>query len=1105
MISRQEMQDAFAQTVGVEAAEAVIRDGVTRAAVGMKDVYALPEIIRITMTLGRRGDLAGTVAYTFLFRLLDRMRKDAETRATEMEQKLEPLQEESERQQKILASVIEGMDTGTWEWNLQTGEIETNRRWAQILGYSLEELAPLSAATWTQRAHPDDIKRWQELLDKHVTGKTDLFECEIRLRHKDGRWVWVLDRGRVTEWTDNRKPLLMYGTRMDITQMRGITLKLEESERNFRAFFDSVGDIFVVAKPNGVLLHANAAATRLLGYSIQELRGRHILDIHPPDRRAEAERIFEEMLEGTRAYCPLPLQRRDGSTLRVESRIWGGQWNGENCVYGLSKDVSEQEAALQKFDCLFESNPALMAVSRASDGTFTDVNAAFLKTLGYSREEVLGHTSEDLRLFPDAEAHGAIVRELQRCGRVRDVRLPVRTRDGRTIKGLFAGEIVENQGEHVFLTVMIDITALENAQEVMRQWNAFQGEINTLSQQLVNLPWQDVDAGITAALGRIGSFVRAHRAYLFLFREDGMMDNTHEWCADGVEPQIDNLKNQDMNMFPWWIERLRAGQTICVPRVTDMGPEAAAEKAILEMQDIASILVVPLDFGEKTGGFLGFDSVRQEREWPEYAPILLRVVGDILSGVLLRKRTDRVLHEANARLEARVEERTRVATKEAANARSANEALRLTVDTLTETNRELEATQGALQASVEHLKTSEERYRLAVRATRDVVWEFDCVGNCKSWSILGNTLFGWQADEAHPRDASWWMDKVHPEDRPGVERLLTQSLTDPAIEDLQTEYRFRRENGRYAHVHDRCRIVRGQDGRALRLIGAMQDNTEAVRREAHYRQSQKLQAIGRLAAGVAHELNNPLGFLMNNFSALEDDVAAFRTLIAGYRVLRQRAQAVPALAREAVRLEEQEKAARLDFILEDLDTLFAESRDGFQRATAIVDSLRSFARSERSEEKTEYDLNEGVKSTLVLARNEYKYHSVIETEYGDIPRVLCVPGQISQVLLNLVVNAAQAIAAQKRGGNGAIRVRTFADDEWVCCDVADNGPGIPDDVIEKIMEPFFTTKPPGQGTGLGLAISYDIVVNRHCGKLTVDSREGEGAVFHVQLPRKASE
>jgi signal transduction histidine kinase len=251
-------------------------------------------------------------------------------------------------------------------------------------------------------------------------------------------------------------------------------------------------------------------------------------------------------------------------------------------------------------------------------------------------------------------------------------------------------------------------------------------------------------------------------------------------------------------------------------------------------------------------------------------------------------------------------------------------------------------------------------------------------------------------------------------------------------------------------------------------------------------------------------LNNPLGFLMNNFAALEDDVAAFRGLIADYRALRQRAASVPALAGVTARLAEKEEAARLDFILGDLDGLFRESRDGFARATGIVDTLRNLARDERRDERTEYDLNEGVKSTLVLARNEYKYHSEVNPEYGDIPRVLCAPGQINQVLLNLVVNAAQAIASQKRAGKGTIRVRTFADDEWVCCDVADDGPGIPDGVREKIMEPFFTTKPPGQGTGLGLAICYDIVVTRHGGTLTVDSREGEGAVFHLRLPRKAS-
>ncbi len=281
-------------------------------------------------------------------------------------------------------------------------------------------------------------------------------------------------------------------------------------------------------------------------------------------------------------------------------------------------------------------------------------------------------------------------------------------------------------------------------------------------------------------------------------------------------------------------------------------------------------------------------------------------------------------------------------------------------------------------------------------------------------------------------------------------------------------------------------------------------NRDLKQAESQLVLQEKLASVGRLAAGIAHEINNPLGFLLNNFSALQDDVTAFRDLIVDYRGLRQKAESLPELAGMASRLAQKEEAAHLDFILEDLDGLFSESREGFARATAIIDSMRNFARSDQASNMSECNINDGIKSTLVLARNEYKYHCVVETDYGDLPSVQCEPVQINQVFLNLLVNAAQAIAEQKRSEKGRIWIRTFMENDLVCCEFSDDGPGMPETVRDKVFEPFFTTKPPGQGTGLGLAISYDIVVNRHGGSLVIDSKAGKGTVFHIRLPMNAT-
>ena len=195
---------------------------------------------------------------------------------------------------------------------------------------------------------------------------------------------------------------------------------------------------------------------------------------------------------------------------------------------------------------------------------------------------------------------------------------------------------------------------------------------------------------------------------------------------------------------------------------------------------------------------------------------------------------------------------------------------------------------------------------------------------------------------------------------------------------------------------------------------------------------------------------------------------------------------------------EQEK--QIELLAADLADLFLESRKGLDRVTRIVRGLRSFSRVDSQNAFAEYDLNEGVESTLIVARNEIKYHAEVETELGELPMLLASGGQINQVLMNIIVNAAQAIKSAGDGKRGVIRIRTFVEGRQAACSIYNDGPPIPPAIIERIFEPFFTTKKVGQGTGLGLSISYDIIVNLHHGRFSVVSSETEGTTFTFFLP-----
>ena len=198
----------------------------------------------------------------------------------------------------------------------------------------------------------------------------------------------------------------------------------------------------------------------------------NILDLHPEEKREEAQKIVESMIKGERTYCPLELKSKKGVSLPVETRVWLGQWDGRGCIFGISKDLSKEQEALQKFTKLFENNPALMAITILPDRIFTDVNTSFLSKLGYSKNEILGHTAAELDLFVQRDKQRQIADALNRFGSINDIELKVKCKDGKFLDGLFSGEIIDNQGVKYFLTVMVDITEQKNLQKRLASKNS---------------------------------------------------------------------------------------------------------------------------------------------------------------------------------------------------------------------------------------------------------------------------------------------------------------------------------------------------------------------------------------------------------------------------------------------------------------------------------------------------------------------------------------------------------------------------------------------------------------------------------------------------------
>ncbi|RTL54464.1 MAG: PAS domain S-box protein [Rhodocyclaceae bacterium] len=259
-------------------------------------------------------------------------------------------------------------------------------------------------------------------------------------------------------------------------------------------------------------------------------------------------------------------------------------------------------------------------------------------------------------------------------------------------------------------------------------------------------------------------------------------------------------------------------------------------------------------------------------------------------------------------------------------------------------------------------------------------------------------------------------------------------------------------------------------------------------------QSEKLASIGQLAAGVAHEINNPIGYVQSNIGTLENYL---RGVLAVVDVLEEGVSALPADHPALQAMREIEEEHDLAFIREDALGLMEETREGIDRVRKIVADLKDFSRVDSAQVWQWADLHQCLDSTLNIVNNEIKYKAQVVKEYGKLPEVECMPSQINQVLMNLLVNASHAITAER----GTITLRTGCEGDQVWVEVEDNGSGIPPDIQSKIFDPFFTTKPVGKGTGLGLSLSYGIM-QKHHGSIEVRSQVGQGTVFRIKLPIK---
>ncbi len=595
--------------------------------------------------------------------------------------------------------------------------------------------------------------------------------------------------------------------------------------------------------------------------------------------------------------------------------------------------------------------------------------------------------------------------------------------------------------------------------ETLERRLAFEKLVSGISSRFIS--FDDIDAAINASLKDMGIFSGASRSYIFLFSKDGaVMDNTHEWCAEDVSSEIAHLKGLPTDMFPWWMKRLRSGEIILIPEVSQLPPEAAAEKEMLEPQGIISALVLPIYIKKELKGFLGFDNVTAKGVWSSEDLSLLQITAEVFSNAFSRMHSEQELRSSERQFRELFHNANDIICVHSLG-KPGDRMRFIEVNDLackmTGYSREEYFTMTPADLCTEEFARELPKMQEAIHECKHITYEMEYV------TKSGNKI---------PVEM-----KSHTFLLNGEEVVMTMGRD--IGEQKYMENELKKNNADLQEV-----ITRLQETQS-RLI-----------------QQEQLAGIGQLAAGVAHEINNPLAFAMSNCSLLKDELEVLTDSYLQYMdyIKALQKNVLPEPLKQKLKVLETQYSC--GDIIEELEDIAGDIYEGLKRVDTIVKSLSTFSRIDYLSEFREYDLQEGIRNTLVVANNAFKYHAEAVCDFQPVPPIKVNPGQINQVLLNLVLNAAYALKVKYPSAKkaGLIKITVVSDERHVLCIIEDNGTGIPEENINKIFNPFFTTKPSGEGTGLGLSIAYDIMVNKHHGDIEVISSPEQGTKFILKFP-----
>jgi PAS domain S-box-containing protein len=958
--------------------------------------------------------------------------------------------------------------------------LDANDAALRLTGYSRDEILKLSFADLLDESQLSiALAALSEIIKTGAQAKPTTH----RLKRRDGSFVEVETLAVAVH--EGGRAVAVQGIARDITQRKQAEKALRESEAKYRRIFESIQDVFYRTDAEGIIIEISPSIEQF-GFTREQLVGTQVLDVYenPGQHSALLKAIMER---GEVTDYEIRLKAGDGRLVdtSVSAHILRGPDGTPIGIEGTLRDISERRRAEQALRKREQRLSDILAVSRdliyrvdLATNTYDYLGPSVPDVLGFSIEELLamGPRGAAKRFHPEDRgvvgAHfNKLVRDTARRGKrgvnpLVEYRWKDKSGEYRWL-GDMRALILGEDGQPIALVGGIrDIAERRQAEAEIAHMLKIESAVAEASSVLVGA--EDVGVGLNAALRILGEAVEVNRGYVFMLRDnDTKMDNTHEWCAAGTEPQIDNLQDLDCALFPWWMERLRRNEAIVLPDVSHMPPEAAAEQKILEAQGIRSLLVVPLNSGGELVGFVGFDDTRSTRSWREEDIRLLRMSSETISAFVEQKRAEEALRshaaeleDLNRRLVRAHDELGKSQSQVAERSMLLQRVVEVQILPLSES---FEAVAREVLGLLVHLIPADIFVFAILDEGEPLIFAF---APARPSQKVGNEVRRRLLEAAElalgrrlPARTEIRFESIASEAVNGenIRSHVLLPLTSPDLDTPILGGMFSREE----------QAFKDDDISLFSAVGVSLASLYLAR-IVHAREEELQRRQSEFVATVSHELRTPL-----------HSIWGFVKLLLAGKVQDEnvRGEFLGIIDRECAHL------------------------------AALVGDFLDFSKIEagRMEMRKEpLSLDELVTKTVAAFKTVADEKTLtIDTDLPtDLPPVEGDTERLGQVLANLVINA---IKFSEDGGT--IMVRARVEGPELVVSVQDQGIGIATEALPHLFERFYQADESGTrsygGTGLGLYISRQIV-EAHGGRIWVDSNAGDGSTFSFALPMHPS-